>query len=64
MNNGDMTRKPYRELLVCLIYITIGLRPDICFAVTYFSRLKDCASVIYWKHLKYALLLSEIHIGF
>jgi hypothetical protein len=47
MKNEELTKKSYRELLGCLMYTVIGLRPDICFAVSYLSRSQDCASDIH-----------------
>lgn len=32
--------KPYRELVGCLMYLTQTTRPDLCFAVNYFSRFR------------------------
>ena len=46
------TKHPYRELLGSLMYIMIGSRPDICYALTYLSRFQDCASDVHWAHLK------------
>lgn len=51
----DLTGKPYRELLGCLMYLMLGTRPDICFVLNYFSRLQDRASDMAWNHLKKVL---------
>ncbi|GBN09715.1 Copia protein [Araneus ventricosus] len=51
-NKSELTKNPYKELLGYLKYIMLGSRPDICFAVNYFSRFQDCASDTYWKRLK------------
>lgn len=47
-----ITEKPYRELIGCLMYLMIGTRPDICFAVNYFSRFQEKPSDQAWNQLK------------
>lgn len=51
-NVEDVTSKPYRELLGCIMYLMLGSRPDICFALNVFSRLQDKASDYAWNNLK------------
>lgn len=51
-NKENLTKSPYRELIGSLLYLSLGSRPDICFAVNYFSRFQDCASDNHWNHLK------------
>lgn len=46
---------PYKELLGSLMYIMLGSRPDICFAVSYFGRFQNCFNDIHWKYLKNVL---------
>lgn len=46
---------PYRELIGYLMYIMLGSRPDLCYAITYFSKFQNCYSDIHWKHLKNVL---------
>lgn len=43
---------PYRELLGSLMYLMLGTRPDICFAINKLSRYQDCFDEIHWTHLK------------
>ena len=50
--SDKITQQPYRELLGCLMYLLIGSRPDICFALNYLSRFQDKASDQHWIHLK------------
>ena len=38
-SSKDLYKKvPYKELIGCLLYVTQTTRPDLCFAVNYFSR--------------------------
>lgn len=46
-----LTKKPFRELIGCLMYLMLGSRPDICYALNYFSRFQDRASDTAWNHL-------------
>ncbi|KAK7576778.1 hypothetical protein V9T40_013064 [Parthenolecanium corni] len=43
---------PYRELLGCLLYISICSRPDISFSVNYLSRFMNSFSDVHFNHLK------------
>lgn len=43
---------PYKE---CLMYIMLGTRPDLCYAVTFFSMFQTCFDVCHWKLLKNVL---------
>ena len=45
-------RLPYRELVGSLMYIMMGTRPDLCFAISYFSQFQSCYSEEHWKYLK------------
>lgn len=45
------TQKPFQELVGCLMYLMLGTRPDICFAVNYFSRFQDKATDEAWNYL-------------
>ena len=44
--------EPVRELIGCLMYLMLGTRPDISFAINYFSRFQDRNSNEVWTHLK------------
>lgn len=46
------TDKPYRELVGCLMYVTLTSRPDLCAAVNYFSQFQSCPTEEHWVHLK------------
>lgn len=47
---------PYRQLLGCLLYISIITRPDIAFAVNYFSRFMNSYSSEHFSCLKRVLV--------
>ncbi|XP_065085933.1 uncharacterized protein LOC135707939 [Ochlerotatus camptorhynchus] len=51
----EMTSKPYRELIGCLMYLMVTSRPDICAAVNYFAAFQCCATEEHWVHLKRVL---------
>lgn len=42
---------PYRELIGCLIYVTLTTRPDLCASTNYFSRFQACYTE---EHFNYA----------
>lgn len=44
--------KPVRELIGCLMYLMLGSRPDISFAVNYFSRFQDKSTDQIWNNMK------------
>ncbi|KXJ83064.1 hypothetical protein RP20_CCG009773 [Aedes albopictus] len=46
------TTKPYRELVGCLMYVTLTTRPDLCSAVNYCSQFQSCPTDEHWAHLK------------
>lgn len=49
------TEKPYRELIGCLLYVTLTSRPDLCAAVNYFAQFQSCPTEEHWVHLKRVL---------
>lgn len=42
----------YRNLIGCLMYLSVCSRPDISFAVSYLSQFNDCFSEEHWKAAK------------
>ena len=51
----DRTENPYRALLGSLMYVMLGSRLDICFALSLLSRFQDSATNEHWNHLKRTL---------
>ena len=43
----NLTKHPYRALLRSLMYVMLGSRPDICFALSFLSLYQDSASDIH-----------------
>ncbi|KAK9736902.1 hypothetical protein QE152_g11181 [Popillia japonica] len=64
-SENEKTNEPYRQLVGCLMYLMIGSRPDICFALNYFSRFQDFAKNEHWIHLKRVLryLKNTLRLG-
>lgn len=55
LDYGDGTNKtsePYRELLGSLMYLMLGTRPDISYAVNKMSRYQENATDEHWSYLK------------
>lgn len=48
----NLTENPYRELVGSLMYLVMGTRPDIAFALNYFSRFQESASDEHYGYLK------------
>lgn len=55
----NRTEKPFRELVGCLMHLSLGTRLDICFAVTFWSRFQDKTSDNAFCHLKGSATLFE-----
>lgn len=51
----NRTSKPYRELVGCLMYVTLTSRPDLSAAVNYYSQFQSCPTHEHWTHLKRVL---------
>ncbi|XP_055526933.1 uncharacterized protein LOC129719564 [Wyeomyia smithii] len=50
--DSQRTSKPYRELVGCLMYVTLTTRPDLFAAVNYCSQFQSCLTDEHWAHLK------------
>jgi hypothetical protein len=48
-DKADLSRLPYRSLIGSLMYIAIGTRPDIAFAVSKLSQFLDCYRRVHWQ---------------
>lgn len=44
--------KPYKQIIGSLMYLMIGSRPDLCFALNYLSRFQEKPSIEHWNCLK------------
>ncbi len=51
-----LTKLPYRGLVGCLMYIMLGSRPDICYAISYYAQFMDRATD---EHFGYLLRVLE-----
>lgn len=54
-NSSNKPNLPYRELIGSLMYIMLGSRPDLCYAVGYLSRYQENPSEEHWATLKKVL---------
>lgn len=52
VNNTEPTAALFREAVGCLIYLVIATRPDIVFAVNYFSQFLKNSEKGHWKVVK------------
>ena len=59
-----VTRKPYKELLGCLIYIMIGSRPDIAYALGYLSRFQSAPTENHYTYLLRVAMYLKCTIGY
>ncbi|XP_055584767.1 uncharacterized protein LOC129737630 [Uranotaenia lowii] len=50
--DGETTNHPFKELLGCLQYLALSTRPDICAAVSAFSKFQATPSDAHWAGLK------------
>ena len=50
--SDSLTNEPYKELIGCLLYVTQTTRPDLSYAINYFSRFQSDPKVVHWKGLK------------
>ena len=53
---------PFRQLVECLLYISICSRPDVSFAVNYLSRFMNSYSRTHYRHLKRVLIYTYITV--
>jgi len=51
-NEMEDGKRPYRELVGCLMYVMLNTRPDISAAVNYYSRYQETPTTEHWKGLK------------
>ncbi|KAK9743547.1 Reverse transcriptase (RNA-dependent DNA polymerase) [Popillia japonica] len=51
----EETQNDYRQLIGCLMYLANSTRPDIAFAVNYFSRFQSKPNEEHWMYAKHIL---------
>ena len=65
--NPEVERK-YRKLLGSLMYIMLGTRPDVCFAVSYFAQFQNCPNENVFNYLlrvlRYLFATRELSLKF
>lgn len=54
-NTEETSNFPYRQIVGSLMYLMIGTRPDICFAVGKLSQFLESPTVVHWKAAKRVL---------
>lgn len=52
---ANFTEHPYRTAIGMLMYLVLCTRPDLAFAVNYFSRFQDAANDQHWNYVKRVL---------
>lgn len=51
----ELTSKPYKTLIGCLMYLMLCMRRDLSYSISYFSRFQICATDEHWEYLKRVL---------
>jgi hypothetical protein len=68
VNIENNTKKPYKQLLGCLMYISLGTRPDIAFSVSFFGTFQQNPTDVHFKHLlrvlKYLMTTKDLKLKF
>ena len=58
----QISKLPYRSLVGCLLYLSIGTRPDITYSVQQLSQFLDCYTYAHWNAaLRVVRYLSGMH---
>lgn len=64
----EPSKYPFRELVGCLLWLTMGSRPDLAFSVGYLSRHLDRSTEVHWKQglrvLRYLAGTAELSIRY
>lgn len=54
-SGSDGEKPPYRELIGCLLYLSVATRPDIAHATSLLSQFNDCFNKVHWSAAKRVL---------
>ena len=46
---GEMEGVPYRQAVGTLLWLSLGTRPDICYAVSQVAKFNDCYGMEHWR---------------
>ena len=62
---GEMSNIPYREAVGTLLWLSLGTRPDICYAVSQVAKYNDCYGREHWKAVKriFRYLKGTLRLG-
>ena len=62
---GEMNNIPYREAVGTLLWLSLGTRPDICYAVSQVAKFNDCFGKDHWDAVKkiFRYLKGTIRLG-
>lgn len=68
LGKGDELKridKPYRELVGCIMYVSMTSRPDLAAAANYFSQFQTCFNEEHWTHLRRVLryIQGTLNVG-
>ena len=62
---AEMSKIPYREAVGTLLWLSLGTRPDISYAVSQVARYNDCYGMEHWQAVKriFRYLKGTINLG-
>lgn len=68
LGKGDETKridKPYRELVGCIMYVSMTSRPDLAAAANFFSQFQACFNDEHWTYLRRVLryIKGTLNVG-
>jgi len=52
-DKAKMSKIPYREAVGTLLWLLLGTRPDICYAVSQVAKYNDCYGMEHWQAVKH-----------
>jgi len=58
----EMTKIPFREAVGTLLWLSLGTRPDISYAVSQIARYNDCYGIAHLKRI-FRYLIETINLG-